>query len=165
MLGFPRLPSALDFVFTLILRLERGIGLAAVAPMRSLPICMRIISAAVAMVVVVTACWTETSEEPTPPRATVLGREATPKEGPVVDLGENAQLAKRGGVLVLANRGDPPAGFDPMRTSSIALHHPGGAIFGPGNLVTRCRQNIYLVCPNLATDWIASPDFKEWTFT
>ena len=43
-----------------------------------------------------------------------------------------------GGILVLANRGDPPAAFDPMRTSSIALHHVAGGLFGPGNLVTRC---------------------------
>ena len=52
-----------------------------------------------------------------------------------------------------------------MRTSSIALHHPGGGLYGPGNLVFRCRENIYLVCPGLASDWTVSPDFTEWTFT
>lgn len=70
-----------------------------------------------------------------------------------------------GGVLKLANRGDPPAGFDPLRTSSIALHHPGGALFGPGNLVMRCRENMYLVCPYLATQWTVNSGFTEWTFT
>lgn len=70
-----------------------------------------------------------------------------------------------GGTLTLANRGDPPAGFDPLRTSSIALHHVGGALFGAGNLVTRCRENMYFVCPYLATSWTANPAFTEWTFT
>ena len=70
-----------------------------------------------------------------------------------------------GGVLVLANRGDPPSGFDTMRTSSIALHHVGGALFGPGNLVMRCRENLYLACPYLATTWTVDPGHTEWTFT
>ncbi len=70
-----------------------------------------------------------------------------------------------GGVLVLANRGDPPSGFDTMRTSSIALHHVGGALFGPGNLVMRCRGNLYLACPYLATTWTVDPSHTEWTFT
>ena len=75
------------------------------------------------------------------------------------------QSAKYGAVLVLANRGDPPAGFDPLRTSSIALHHVAGALFGPGNLVMHCRENMYLVCPYLATSWVVNPGFTEWTFT
>ena len=66
---------------------------------------------------------------------------------------------------MLANRGDPPAGFDTLRTSSIALHHVAGALFGPGNLVMRCRENMYLVCPYLATNWVSNPGFTEWTFT
>ena len=70
-----------------------------------------------------------------------------------------------GGTLVLANRGDPPAGFDTLRTSSIALHHIAGALFGPGNLVMRCRENMYVICPYLATKWVASPGFTQWTFT
>ena len=69
-----------------------------------------------------------------------------------------------GGVLTLANRGDPPAGFDPMFTSSIALHHAGGSLFGAGNLVKRCRDDFYTVCPYLALRWEHSPDFTEWTF-
>lgn len=70
-----------------------------------------------------------------------------------------------GGILRLGNRGDVPAGFDPMRTSSIALHHVGGSIFGPGNLVMRCRENMYMVCPYLATYWTHNMDFTQWTFT
>ena len=70
-----------------------------------------------------------------------------------------------GGVLRLANRGDPPAAFDSMRTSSIALNHVAGALFGPGNLVMRCRENMYAVCPYLARAWVSNPDFTEWIFT
>jgi peptide/nickel transport system substrate-binding protein len=70
-----------------------------------------------------------------------------------------------GGTLVLANRGDPPAGFDPMKTSSIALHHVAGALFGPGNLVMRCRENMYDVCPYLATNWTVNRQFTDWIFS
>ena len=86
---------------------------------------------------------------------------ASPSSSPTA--GED--VPQRGGVLTLANRGDPPAAFDTMRTSSIALHHVGGALFGPGNLVRRCRENMYLVCPDLAVSWVANPGFTEWEFT
>ncbi len=82
---------------------------------------------------------------------------------PLYGAPENAE-PRYGGTLVLANRGDPPAGFDSMRTSSIALHHVAGALFGPGNLVMRCRENMYFVCPYLARSWTANQDFTEWTF-
>ncbi|TVQ22739.1 MAG: ABC transporter substrate-binding protein, partial [Spirochaetaceae bacterium] len=75
-----------------------------------------------------------------------------------------ANTPRRGGTFTVANRADPPAGFDSMRTSSIALHHVGGSIFGPGNLVKRCRTDMYTVCPYLAVRWENSPDFKVWTF-
>ena len=88
----------------------------------------------------------------------------TPSASTVPDPTRQAQ-GKRGGILVLANRGDPPAGFDTLRTSSIALHHVAGTLFGPGNLVMRCRENMYLVCPYLATSWVSNPAFTEWTFT
>ena len=29
----------------------------------------------------------------------------------------------------------------------------------------RCRENMYLVCPSLATNWVSNPGFTEWTFT
>ena len=75
-----------------------------------------------------------------------------------------ATVPRPGGTLTLANRGDPPAGFDPMFTSSIALHHVGGSLFGDGNLVMRCREDMYTVCAALATRWETSPDFRTWTF-
>ena len=96
---------------------------------------------------------------------TVPLNEIPPVESRSIDFHENAAQAQRGNILILANRSDPPAGFDPMRTSSIALHHIGGSIFGPGNLVRRCRTNMYLVCPDLAENWHATQDFKEWTFS
>ncbi len=73
--------------------------------------------------------------------------------------------ASYGGRLVLANRGDPPSGFDTLRSSSIALHEVGGALFGPGNLVMRSRGNMYAVDPYLATHWTANSGFTEWTFS
>ncbi|MEN8613674.1 ABC transporter substrate-binding protein [Dehalogenimonas sp. THU2] len=67
-------------------------------------------------------------------------------------------------ILVLANRSDPPSNFNSMRTSSIALHHVAGALFGAGNLVMRNRGNMYLPSPYLARRWYSNPDFTEWTF-
>ena len=96
---------------------------------------------------------------------TVTSDDIYPEENRPINFHENAENAQRGNILTLANRGDPPAGFDPMRTSSIALHHIGGSIFGPGNLVRRCRTNMYLICPDLAKNWRATQDFKEWTFS
>ncbi len=76
-----------------------------------------------------------------------------------------AEQPRYGGILRLGNRGEVPVGFDPMRTSSIALHHVAGSIFGPGNLVMRCRENMYMVCPYLATYWTHNMDYTQWTFT
>ena len=84
-----------------------------------------------------------------------------PATGPLPDL----ERVRYGGILTLANRGDPPAAFDTMRTSSIALHQVAGGLFGPGNLVMRCRENMYLVCPYLARSWVANETFTEWIFT
>ena len=89
----------------------------------------------------------------------------TPTDEEAQRVAEGPDLPLNGGVLRLANRGDVPAGWDPMRTSSIALHHVAGSVFGPGNLVKRCRANMYMVCPYLATSWHASQDFTVWTFT
>ncbi|MEE9286156.1 MAG: ABC transporter substrate-binding protein, partial [Dehalococcoidia bacterium] len=90
-------------------------------------------------------------------------RRVAPVRTPTPD--PDAQTPEHGGILILANRGDPPVGFDTLRTSSIALNHVGGSLFGPGNLVRRCRANMFMICPDLATNWTAAPGFKEWTFT
>jgi ABC-type transport system substrate-binding protein len=51
-----------------------------------------------------------------------------------------------------------------MRTSTITLHHVAGGLFGPGNLVYRCRENMYQPCPGLAESWEVNSDFTVWTF-
>ena len=97
---------------------------------------------------------------PVTPSATVVATPGSAADGtPVV------AEPKYGGILVLANRSDPPAAFDTMRTSSIALHHVAGSLFGPGNLVKRCRENMYIVCRDLARSWVTNGDFTEWIFT
>ena len=88
--------------------------------------------------------------------------EQEPRRAPSTGVASESPVP--GGVLRLGNRGEPPAGWDPMRTSSIALHHVAGSVFGPGNLVKRCRANMYMVCPYLATSWTSNQDFTEWTF-
>jgi peptide/nickel transport system substrate-binding protein len=67
-------------------------------------------------------------------------------------------------ILVLGNRGDPPSHFDTMRTSSIALHHAAGALFGPGNLVMRNRDDMYFTSPYVARRWYSNLEFTEWVF-
>ena len=111
-----------------------------------------------------------------PPQPPVSSTPATaPGETPVTvspttrpasepDATASSVSTKYGGILRLADRGDPPSAFDPMRTSSIALHEVAGALFGPGNLVMRSRENVYQVSPYLARTWYSSPDFTEWTF-
>ena len=93
------------------------------------------------------------------PTATAFGS-PTPRGGPT----STPAPARYGGTLTLANRGDPPAAWDPMVTTSIALHHVAGALFGPGNLVMRCRENTFLVCPYLAQSWAHNAAYTEWTF-
>jgi len=111
-----------------------------------------VITVVVAGVVAGVWRWFDSNKGPTPP-ATSTPQPAGPKS------------QERGGsILVLANRGDPPAGFDTMRTSSIALHHVAGALFGPGNLAMRSRENMYMVSPYLARFWFPNPGFTEWTF-
>lgn len=105
-----------------------------------------------ALVVVVAAC-----------SSPLAGPQEATGDAAGAQIGDDEPI--RGGILRLGNRGSPPAGFDPMRTSSIALHHVAGSIFGPGNLVKRCRANMYLACPYLATKWEPNMDFTEWTFT
>jgi peptide/nickel transport system substrate-binding protein len=71
---------------------------------------------------------------------------------------------KYGGILLLANRGDPPGAFDTMRTTTISLSHVTGSIGGNGNLVRPCRGDIYKLCGFLAEKWENNPDFTQWTF-
>jgi len=71
---------------------------------------------------------------------------------------------KRGGIMLLATREDPPANWDPMYQTSISLLHVGISIFGDGNLVRSCPDDIYKVCPALAESWEHNQDFTQFTF-
>jgi ABC-type transport system substrate-binding protein len=64
----------------------------------------------------------------------------------------------------MAHRADPPVGFDPMRTPSINSHQVTLSIFGGGNLVKACREDVFKVCPGLAEKWESSSDATQWTF-
>ncbi len=71
---------------------------------------------------------------------------------------------KYGGVAVIANRADAPGSWDSMLTSTITLTHVSLGVYGEANLVRRCREDIYKLCPSLAESWEPSPDFTQWTF-
>jgi peptide/nickel transport system substrate-binding protein len=47
---------------------------------------------------------------------------------------------------------------------TILLHQAIGPLFGDGNLVKACREEIYKVCPGLAESWEPNSDFTQWTF-
>lgn len=111
------------------------------------------------------ACQNSSPTPPASPTTTPTPGITTIPDPTAFDPVENAQNAQTGGIVTLANRGDPPAAFDTMRTSSIALQHVGGGLFGPGNLVRRCRANMFIVCPDLARTWVTNDAFTKWTFT
>src|SRR2546428_1871395 len=71
---------------------------------------------------------------------------------------------RRGGGMVLAQRGDPAAAWDYMATNSNDLPHMANGIFGSTNLIKSCRDDVYKICPNLAESWQANNDFSQWTF-
>ncbi len=73
---------------------------------------------------------------------------------------------KPGGIATFGVRRDPPAGFDMMMTTIwYDLHQIGAPIWGSGNLVRPCYDDVYRMCPGLATEWDNSSDFTVWNFT
>ena len=70
---------------------------------------------------------------------------------------------KYGGIMVVSNRGDPPS-WDPMRSTTITVTNMSGTMYGNGNLVKTCRENLSNICPGMAESWEANSDFTEWTF-
>ncbi|PKB65271.1 MAG: hypothetical protein BZY82_09075 [SAR202 cluster bacterium Io17-Chloro-G3] len=84
---------------------------------------------------------------------------ATPVPTPTPDPND----PKYGGIATFANRNDPP-GWDPMRTGTITLHNIAATLYGEGNLVRQCRDDVFSICSNLADSWEANADFTEWTF-
>lgn len=71
---------------------------------------------------------------------------------------------KRGGILTLSHRGDPPGAWDTMRVTNYDLTVVAPSIFGDRNLVKNCREDTWQICPGLATSWESNKDFTEWTF-
>ena len=88
---------------------------------------------------------------------------ATAEKAPAPALATGVE-PKRGGIMVLAHRTDPPAGFDSFRTPSINIHQIVGAVYGNGNMIKPCREDVFKICPGLAESWDAANDFTQWTF-
>ncbi|MSQ10006.1 MAG: ABC transporter substrate-binding protein [Dehalococcoidia bacterium] len=78
--------------------------------------------------------------------------------------GGGGDTPKRGGIAVIATRDDPPTNWDPGYTSGITLHQVSTGIFGAGNFVRQCRNDVYTVCPYLAESWEAGTDLMTYTF-
>lgn len=71
---------------------------------------------------------------------------------------------KYGGVALLPGRGTQ-GNFDTMQTSIyFETHIMGAPLFGDGNLVRRCLEDVYKVCPGLAESWELNSDFTQFTF-
>jgi len=110
---------------------------------------------ALLLAIVVSAC----SDDPTPtPTATAVpGAIATPTS--------SAPALTTGGIGTFAVRRDPPANFDMMATTIwYDLNQMGAPIWGSGNLVRPCLDDVYAVCPAIAESWDSNSDFTQWTF-
>ena len=79
---------------------------------------------------------------------------------PVAECGE----PKYGGILRVAHRGDPPAGWDNMRVSNLNNSLAGQPIFGEDNLLHNCWDESARMCPGVAESWESNADFSVWTF-
>ena len=111
----------------------------------------------------VVAC---SSDEPTatPTSAPAVGSD--PTATPVPATPTPSVSSKAGGIGKFAVRRDPPANFDMMATTIwYDLNQMGAPVWGSGNLVRPCLDDVYAVCPALATEWENNADFTEWTFT
>ncbi|MBI4199014.1 MAG: ABC transporter substrate-binding protein [Chloroflexi bacterium] len=120
--------------------------------------------AAVALPVVMMAagaCGAAEEPAPTPTRAPAAV--ATPTPAPTTTPTPAGEQPKYGGIAVLAHRVDPPS-WDNMVNPDLYLTLIGGALWGPGNLVTPCREDVFQVCPYLAESWESNADFTAWTF-
>ena len=94
---------------------------------------------------------------PTPTAKPMPGATATPTlSGPAITTG---------GIGTFAVRRDPPANFDMMMTTIwYDLNQMGAPIWGSGNLVRPCDDDVYAVCPGIAESWENNRDFTQWTF-
>jgi peptide/nickel transport system substrate-binding protein len=111
----------------------------------------------------VVAC---SSDEPTAtPTSAPAAADPTPTPEPTATPTPSVS-SKAGGIGKFAVRRDPPANFDMMATTIwYDLNQMGAPVWGSGNLVRPCLDDVYAVCPALATEWENNADFTEWTFT
>ena len=110
---------------------------------------------ALLLALVVSAC----SDDPTPtPTATAI-------PGATPTATSSAPPVTTGGIGTFAVRRDPPANFDMMATTIwYDLNQMGAPIWGSGNLVRPCLDDVYTVCPAIAESWSNNSDFTQWTF-
>jgi ABC-type transport system substrate-binding protein len=73
------------------------------------------------------------------------------------------EVPKYGGIAVFANRADPGT-WDPMQAPGANGSNIFGSVYGNGNLVVPCPEDVFKVCPGLAESWESSSDFTQWTF-
>ena len=107
-----------------------------------------------------TGATMEPGETPEP------GDTMEPKPEEPTAMPEPSVSDKAGGIGKFAVRRDPPANFDMMATTIwYDLNQMGAPVWGSGNLVRPCLDDVYAVCPALATSWENNADFTEWTFT
>jgi len=93
----------------------------------------------------------------------VLGSCSAAEEPTPVPAAPTATDAKYGGILTMNNWGDPPR-WETFTTGTLRLAEVHRPISGEGNLVDRCRNDVFALCANLAESWESNSDFTEWTF-
>ena len=114
----------------------------------------------IVLILMVAAIACGSSEDPTatPRPAVTAAPQPTSIPAPTVD----PMAPKYGGILIAALSQDPP-NWDPMRGIAFS----GGVankLNGDGNLVKKCRFNVFVICPSLAESWETSSDASVWTF-
>lgn len=133
--------------------------------MKALSRSLAVAMAVILMAALVGACSTD---EPTPTQAptdtptTSSGSGSSPD--PTATPTPSGDVPQYGGVLRIAHRDDPPAGWDTMRSTNYNLTPVVHAIAGEGNIVQPCWDDDARICPAIAESWEVNDDFTEWTF-
>lgn len=116
-----------------------------------------VVAALVISVAVVAAACSSDDPTATPTPTQPAGTTATPTS--------SAPAVTTGGIGRFAVRRDPPSNFDMMVTTIwYDLNQMGAPIWGSGNLVRPCVDDVYTPCPALAESWESNGNFTEWTF-
>ena len=122
-----------------------------------------LVAAWLAALLAVLACSGGTpAAEPQAPTQPAPAQQPTPEPAAPAAMPEGP---KPGGILTLPLRRDPPGAWDITRvTQRYDLNTAGAPLWGYGNLVRECREDIYEICPGLAESWEHNQDFTQWTF-